>query len=213
MSPTPSPGRGRGRPRGPGSAATAATRDRIVSAAAELFAERGFHATPMTTVAEASGLSQSGLLHHFPTKEGLLAEVLRERDVRDLAQLATARAHPPRGWEVWEDMTTLVRLNSDREPLVRLFTSLSGEAVDRDHPGHDWLAEHHRSAVEALTTALRDAVADGTADAAIPAERLARQAVALMDGLQVQWLTRPGELDMADDFAAFVEAVRTHWTP
>ena len=139
--------RGRGRPRGPGTEATAATRERIVSAAAELFAERGFHATPMTAVAEASGLSQSGLLHHFPSKEGLLAEVLRERDVRDLAMLATAHDRPPRGWEVWDDMTRLVRLNSDREGLVRLFTSLAGEAVEPDHPGHGWLGEHHRSAV------------------------------------------------------------------
>jgi AcrR family transcriptional regulator len=205
--------RGRGRPRGPGSEATAATRQQIVAAAAELFAERGFQATPMTAVAEASGLSQSGLLHHFPTKEGLLAEVLRERDVRDLATLASAREHAPRGWEVWDDMATLVRLNSDREAIVRLFTSLAGEAVDPDHPGHGWLGEHHRSAVDALTRALHEAVADGTADAAVPAESLARQAVALMDGLQVQWLMRPDEVDMAGDFAAFVEGVRTRWTP
>ncbi|SDP52512.1 DNA-binding transcriptional regulator, AcrR family [Pedococcus dokdonensis] len=207
------PRRGRGRPRGSGSEATAATRERIVAAAAELFADRGFHATPMTAVAEAAGLSQSGLLHHFPTKEGLLAEVLRERDVRDLATLATARPHPPRGWEVWEDMTTLVRLNSDREALVRLFTSLAGEAVDPEHPGHGWLGEHHRSAVETLATALRDAEADGAARAGIPAESLARQAVALMDGLQLQWLMRPGDLDMAGDFAEFVATVRARWTP
>ena len=205
--------RGRGRPRGPGTEGTAATRERIVSAAAELFAERGFHATPMTAVAEASGLSQSGLLHHFPSKEGLLAEVLRARDVRDLATLATGRDRAPRGWEVWDDMTRLVRLNSDREGLVRLFTSLAGEAVEPDHPGHGWLGEHHRSAVEALAVALREAVADGTADPAVPAESLARQAVALMDGLQVQWLMRPDEVDMAGDFASFVDGVRTRWTP
>ena len=205
--------RGRGRPRGPGSEATAATREQIVSAAAELFAERGFHATAMTAIAEAAGLSQSGLLHHFPTKEGLLAEVLRQRDVRDLATLATGRDAAPRGWEVWDDMATLVRLNSDREALVRLFTSLAGEAVEPDHPGHGWLGEHHRSAVDALARALRDAVADGAADPAIPAESLARQAVALMDGLQVQWLMRPDEVDMAGDFAAFVEGVRARWTP
>ena len=167
----------------------------------------------MTAVAEASGLSQSGLLHHFPTKEGLLAEVLRERDVRDLAMLATARDRAPRGWEVWDDMTRLVRLNSDRQALVRLFTSLAGEAVDPDHPGHGWLGEHHRGAVDALTRALRDAVTDGTADPAIPAESLARQAVALMDGLQVQWLMRPDEVDMAADFACFVDGLRTQWTP
>lgn len=207
------PRRGRGRPRGSGSESTAATRERIVSAAADLFAERGFHATPMTAVAEASGLSQTGLLHHFPSKEELLAQVLHQRDVRDLAMFATARDHAPRGWEVWDDMTTLVRLNSEREALVRLFTSLAGEAVDPEHPGHPWLREHHRSAVDTLAQALRDAAEDGAAVAGLPAESLARQAVALMDGLQVQWLMRPDEVDMAGDFAQFVAAVRARWTP
>ena len=207
------PRRGRGRPRGSGGEATAATRERILAAASELFADRGFHATPMTAVAEASGLSQTGLLHHFPSKDDLLAEVLHQRDLRDLAMFATARDHAPRGWEVWEDMTTLVRINSEREALVRLFTSLAGEAVDPDHPGHAWLGEHHASAVETLARALRDAVEDGTARDGIPAESLARQAVALMDGLQLQWLMRSDEVDMAADFEEFVTTVRSRWTP
>lgn len=184
-----------------------------MDAAAELFAERGFHATPMTAVAKASGLSKTGLLHHFPSKDDLLTEVLHQRDVRDLATLATARDHEPRGWEVWEDMTRLARLNSGRAALVRLFTSLAGEAVDPDHPGHGWLADHHRSAVDTLTHALLEAVEDGTADAAIPAESLARQAIALMDGLQVQWLMQRDRVDMAGDFEDFVRTVRARWTP
>jgi AcrR family transcriptional regulator len=202
------PRRGRGRPRGSGTEATAATREPILAAAAELFADRGFHATPMTAIAEASGLSQTGLLHHFPSKDDLLAEVLHQRDLRDLAMFATARDHEPRGWEVWEDMTTLVRINSEREALVRLFTSLAGEAVD---PGHAWLGEHHAGAVDTLTQALRDALEDGTAHDGIPAESLARQAVALMDGLQLQWLMRPDEVDMAADFEEFVATVRARW--
>ena len=202
------PRRGRGRPP---AAATRQTRERIVDAAAELFAERGFHATAMTAVAEAAGLSQTGLLHHFPAKEELLAAVLERRDLRDLQTLAARHDQPPRGWEVWDDMVALVDLNGGREGLVRLFTSLSGEAVDPAHPGHDWLAAHHRSAVASLADALRQAVRDGSADAAVPAEQLARQAVALMDGLQVQWLMDPGAVDMAADFSAWVDAVRDRW--
>src|SRR5688500_16825302 len=117
--------RGRGRPRG--AAGRGETRERIVDAAAELFAERGFHATPMTGIAEASGLSQTGLLHHFPSKEDLLAAVLERRDTRDVEDLSARRAAPARGWEVYDDMVELVRLNAEREALVRLFTNLAGE--------------------------------------------------------------------------------------
>lgn len=201
------PRRGRGRPPGGGSRQT---RERIVEAAAELFAERGFHATAMTSIAEAAGLSQTGLLHHFPAKEELLAAVLEQRDLRDLQTLAAQRDHPPRGWEVWDDMVTLVALNDGRQGLVRLFTSLAGEAVDPAHPGHDWLRAHHRSAVSSLAEALHEAARDGSADEAVPAEQLARQAVALMDGLQVQWLMDPA-VDMAADFAAWVDTVRQRW--
>ena len=202
------PRRGRGRP--PGSASRL-TRERIVEAAAELFAERGFHATAMTSIAEAAGLSQTGLLHHFPAKEELLAAVLEHRDLRDLQTLAATRDHPSRGWEVWDDMVTLVGLNSEREGLVRLFTSLAGEAVEPGHPGHEWLRAHHRSAVTSLAEALREAARDGSADQAVPADQLARQAVALMDGLQVQWLMDPSAVDMAEDFATWVGTVRDRW--
>ncbi len=202
------PRRGRGRPRGTGAGQT---RERIVVAASDLFAERGFHATPMTSIAEAAGLSQTGLLHHFPTKEELLAAVLEQRDLRDLETLASTHDRAPSGWEVWADMVTLVGLNSEREGLVRLFTSLAGEAVDPTHPGHDWLAAHHGAAVESLAHALREAAHDGTADEDVPAEQLARQAVALMDGLQLQWLMQPDQVDMAADFADWVETVRHRW--
>lgn len=202
------PRRGRGRPRGGG--APVATRERIVAAASELFAERGFHATPMTAVAEAAGLSQTGLLHHFPSKELLLAEVLEQRDIRDLAALSQRHDGAARGWQVLDDMVDLVRTNAGREGFVRLFTSLAGEAVDPTHPGHEWLGRHHAAAVSALTAALHDAVADGEADPAVPAEAVARQLVALMDGLQLQWLM-DGDVDMGELVAGYVDTVRARW--
>jgi AcrR family transcriptional regulator len=202
------PRRGRGRPRGGG--APVATRERIVAAASELFAERGFHATPMTAVAEAAGLSQTGLLHHFPSKELLLAEVLEQRDIRDLAALSERHDGAARGWQVLDDMVDLVRTNAGREGFVRLFTSLAGEAVDPTHPGHEWLGRHHAAAVAALTAALHDAVADGEADPAVPAGDVARQLVALMDGLQLQWLM-DGDVDMGELVAGYVDTVRARW--
>jgi AcrR family transcriptional regulator len=211
MPATPGPRRRRGRPKGSGTDATRATRERIVAAAADLFAERGFHSTPMTSIAEAAGLSQTGLLHHFPSKELLLAAVLERRDVRDSEALSAARGEPARGWDVYDDMVELVRVNAGREGIVRLFTSLSGEAVDPTHPGHEWLGRHHAVAIESLEAALRDAVEDGTADPQVPAQTIARQFVALMDGLQLQWLMAPDAVDMAEHAEAFVATVRGRW--
>lgn len=206
--PTPAqrPRRGRGRPRGGDSAQT---REQILTAAAELFAEGGYRATSMVAVAESSGLSQTGLLHHFPSKEALLAGVLERRDEQDLV----AVGHPSsvRGWEALERLVRLVEHNMRREPFVRLFTTMAGEAVEPGHPGHAWLMAHHRAARSLVTTALEQAKADGSCDPEAPVARIADNVVALMDGLQVQWLMAPAGLDMAGDFSAYVADLRRLW--
>jgi AcrR family transcriptional regulator len=205
--PQPRPARrGRGRPRG---SDAAETRERILAAAADLFAEAGYRATSMVSVAEAAGLSQTGLLHHFPSKELLLAGVLARRDEQDMAALGDDRE--PRGWEVLDALVRLVEHNTGREPFVRLFTAMAGEAIDADHPGHDWLRQHHRAAAEMLVSGLRQAQADGTCAPDAPVERIARVTLAVMDGLQIQWLMDPEGEDMAADFAAFARTVRERW--
>ena len=88
-----SPRRGPGRPRG---AVTGATRDHALDVAARLFAATGFRGTSLADVAHAAGLSNAGLLHHFPSKEQLLVEVLRRRDAADAAALRLGVRTAPR---------------------------------------------------------------------------------------------------------------------
>jgi AcrR family transcriptional regulator len=54
-------------------------RTRLLDTAARLFQHRGYHATGMRDVMEASGTSSGALHHHFPTKEALALAVIRER--------------------------------------------------------------------------------------------------------------------------------------
>ncbi|GAB3239588.1 TetR/AcrR family transcriptional regulator [Kineosporia babensis] len=48
---------------------------RLVEAAVEAFAERGFHATTTRDIATRVGLSPAALYVHFPSKQALLAEI------------------------------------------------------------------------------------------------------------------------------------------
>ncbi|HEY1552339.1 MAG TPA: TetR family transcriptional regulator, partial [Kofleriaceae bacterium] len=52
-------------------------RDAILDRAEELFTEHGFHGVTLATIAQAVGLGNAGLLHHFATKQTLYREVLR----------------------------------------------------------------------------------------------------------------------------------------
>lgn len=58
---------------------TPSTRDRVVAAATQLFATRGFAATSIADVAEASGLLKGNLAYYFKTKQGLLEAVVEAR--------------------------------------------------------------------------------------------------------------------------------------
>jgi AcrR family transcriptional regulator len=54
------------------------TRERILKTAARLFAERGYDATSIRTLAAKARVNQAAINYHFKTKDGLYREVLRE---------------------------------------------------------------------------------------------------------------------------------------
>ncbi|MFJ3958040.1 TetR/AcrR family transcriptional regulator [Arthrobacter sp. NPDC090010] len=206
------PGRRRssGRPKG---ADSAARREEILATAARVFSEEGFRATSMSSVARACGLSQTGLLHHFPTKDMLLGAVMEWRDAQDMELLESLTQASPRGWATIERLVQLVRLNTRQPGMIRLFTTLAGEASTHDHPANSWLLAHHRMAEKMILQAFREAEEDGRLRAGAPVDSLVRCLVAAMDGLQLQWLSDPDYEGsaMADDFAAMIHAIRECW--
>ena len=132
----PRPGRRRpGRPRGQDSSVV---REAALGAAIDLIAEHGYAATSMAQVAEAAGISPSGLAHHFPSKAALLGAVLDHRDSIDTLPAAEGAG----AWAVFDGLVELARVNAGRRQLVALYTTVIGEAVGPDHPAHDWMLRH-----------------------------------------------------------------------
>src|ERR1700733_8951486 len=58
-------------------------REAILAAADRLFAQQGFRGASLAAIASQVGLSEAGVLHHFPSKEHLLLELLQLRGERD----------------------------------------------------------------------------------------------------------------------------------
>jgi AcrR family transcriptional regulator len=52
------------------------TRDEILTAAAQIFSQKGFHATSMQDIAEAVNLQKASLYHHVSSKQEILVDVL-----------------------------------------------------------------------------------------------------------------------------------------
>ena len=69
------------------------TRERILDAAEGLFAERGFDATPTSSIAASAAVPKGLLFYYFPTKSDLLRALVSER--LDLGPIdASALAEP-----------------------------------------------------------------------------------------------------------------------
>ncbi|WP_327088736.1 TetR/AcrR family transcriptional regulator [Nonomuraea sp. NBC_01738] len=68
----------------------AETRDRLLRAAAEAFAERGYDGTRVADIAAAAGVSNGALYAHFGSKADLLVAALRANGPRLLDKLFAA---------------------------------------------------------------------------------------------------------------------------
>jgi len=68
----------------------ASTRERLLDAAEQIFAERGFEGASMRAVTQAAGASVSAANYHFGSKEALLRETLLRR-IRPLNERRLAR--------------------------------------------------------------------------------------------------------------------------
>ncbi|MFD8795706.1 TetR/AcrR family transcriptional regulator [Streptomyces vinaceus] len=66
----------------------AATRSRLLEAAAELFAERGYERTTVRAIAERAGANQALLFRYFGSKHGLLTEVVAQGGLEQLHETA-----------------------------------------------------------------------------------------------------------------------------
>lgn len=164
-----------------------AKREEILDVALDVVAREGYRRTTVRVIADAVGLSQPGLLHHFGSKEELFTEVLRKRDQVDLERYGPA------------DPAALVRVmrhNAEVPGLAQLYAQLSADAIDPGHPAHGFFRERYRAFSAAVAGELRARQAAGTFSDEVDPDRIVRVVIAIADGIQSQWLL-DSEVDMA----------------
>lgn len=71
-------------------ATAAETRERLLAAAADVFAERGYDGTRVADIAAAAGVSNGALYAHFESKAELLVAALRAHGQRQLSDMISA---------------------------------------------------------------------------------------------------------------------------
>lgn len=189
-------------------------RAKIIDIAFEHFAHNGYQGSSLARIALAAGISQSGLLHHFPTKAALLQAVLATRDVRDTAAAGV----------VPDDLADLdfnalltffvevVRHNAAHRDIVRLAHRTAAEADDPTHPAHAWVTARQNFLRSLIQTALTRDAAAGTIRPDVHVRTVTDVLVATMEGLENQWLLDP-DVDMTGSFELFVAHLRQLCSP
>jgi AcrR family transcriptional regulator len=129
----------------------AATRARLLTAALELFASRGYSATPVDAIADAAGVSAGLLYYHFDSKPALLNAIFeqsltdvqatfaaadRETNPADRlpALLRSAGAIVPRHrhfWAVWYGLRMQREVLESLGPSVTQFTAAIVRTLER----------------------------------------------------------------------------------
>jgi len=187
-------------PRGP-YAKSAARQAEIVEAAINVFAARGYHGGSLREIARELGMSLTAVTHHFPSKETLLEAVLRETDRQG--------GEVDRSVGLGEWILTVARRNLARPELVRTRAIVSAEASSPDHPAHAWFVERYATLREVMARTIAEDQELGRTARDVDPDAAAAAAIALWDGLQLQWLIDPG----VDMITRLDEGLRTILPP
>jgi AcrR family transcriptional regulator len=170
-------------------------RHEILMSAIEVFSRRGYDGASIREIAEGVGLTQAGIFHYFASKEELFVEVLRVRE-----ELGEARN---------EDILKALRLsiahNAKVEGLVHLFVTVSAQAIDSAHPGHEYFASRYDRLVDLLGARIEAGKTDQGMRSELDPLSAAQMLVAIADGLQLQWLLNPQRTDMLKIFDQFCD--------
>lgn len=189
-----------------------ARQSEILEKALDVVARDGYSKATIKQIADAAGLSQNGLLHHFGSKEALFTEILRRRDDMELAKLAPTDGDGESGIlphvksveDLAAGITQLLRHNASVPGLVHLYTRLSNEATEPSHPSHLFFGQRYRTVRHNMCAAFEDLDAAGALPPPADPAILATLLIALIDGLQTQW-TYDDQIDIAEHIEYFLD--------
>jgi AcrR family transcriptional regulator len=181
-------------------------RQQIIDEATRIIGQRGYYGFSMQELADGCGLTVAGLLHHAGSKEDLLVALLEARDQRDrdaLGGWALSRQGEDADRQPLEDLVDalhrIVVRNADQPELVRLYSMLRAESLYPGHPAREYFRARDEMVLGAF--------ARGLAGLTSHPESLARQVLALMGGLEEQWLRDPAAVDLVREWDRAMDTI------
>jgi len=184
-------------------------RRQILDAAVELFAAKGYRGAGLAALGDRVGMTATGLLYYFGSKERLLREVVAERDRAD----ALDDGEPAAPGLTLSSLRNLGRHNVETATLTRLYVVLGAESIDAEEPLHDFFVERYEAARAFVRALLESEQRQGRIRADVDIDGRSREIIAMAMGLEVQWLADPQRVDLASAFEAYVDRLVEELAP
>ncbi|GAA5518646.1 hypothetical protein Lsed01_01078 [Demequina sediminis] len=165
----------------------------VLAAALEEIREHGYRDGSFARIARRARLEPDELCRRYPDERLLLVDALRYRDDLGIDLLPAAQRD---GRALLQGFIDVARFSSETPGSVKLFAILSAAATAPDHPGHEYFRERYAWLRELLIDALRELEEEGELRRKSDPEEIAAQVIALLDGLQVQWLLDRTAVDL-----------------
>ncbi|MFJ5955258.1 TetR/AcrR family transcriptional regulator [Paenarthrobacter sp. NPDC092416] len=177
-------------------------RKTILDAAHAVFAAKGYLGGSLQDVADHAGMSQTSLLHHFPSKSDLLMAVLEWRDE------LSGSANPADVDEGLVDAVIRTAVYNEKIPgVIELYTVLCAESTTQGHPGRGYFTDRFERLRGSYSRQFSDLADRGRLRPGVDPEVAATSLVALWDGLQTQWLLAPDSVDVVKALRAYFDVI------
>jgi AcrR family transcriptional regulator len=169
------------------------TRARLLDAAGQVFARRGFHAATVDEIADAAGYTKGAVYSNFANKDQLFLALLDQRLAAQLEQVEALYAIASS-----EELHAAMRAQTEQEfAAARDFGVLQVEFwlyAMRNPAAQAELARRYRQLRDRLAELITRRYARHQTAPPMPPGHLAALAVATDTGLFLQYSVEPGEL-------------------
>jgi AcrR family transcriptional regulator len=184
------------------------TRDYLLQAAAQVFAEQGFHGASLDQVAAVAGFTKGAVYSNFKNKDDLFLALIEAAYSREMTALKETLEHsdvPPEAR--LGDFVGLIRDELEQMPDNWGTLSLEFTVYALRNPvARERLSELEEEDIRAIAEIIEEGRKDRGIDNEVGAENAARIIVALFQGIGLMRVIKPETLrpDLLEDAMNFV---------
>lgn len=172
----------------------ALTRKQLLKAALHIFREKGYTATTLEDIAQATGMTRGAVYWHFGSKADLFNTMIREQYIQANEKLRTISNEGGTPLQIFRRLlvTWMTYVEEDAEFRTMMeIVAWKVDAISEMTEGFQEKVEGTRASIQHFSNLLRQGMACGEVRLDVQPEVAAATAIALIHGTTSTWLLDP----------------------